>query len=139
MIHSYDPGISPNTLFWTIPISPKSVKVDLDNATASLRLNNIALFDWRTIPNSLLRGTLAGPPACATMSLRIRWSGITKVDNVCDPTNHFQGSFIEDVATIQFTVREPGFSFTSDPANTSVNEFSEIGSERNGVFFTGCA
>ena len=138
MIHSYDPGIAPNTLFWTIPIRSDSVKFDFDDVTASLDLSNVGLFDWKNIPNSLLRGTVAGPPLCATMSLRVRWSGITRVDNVCDATNHFQGQFIEHVATVQFTVRETGFRFVSDPASTSVNEFSEIGRESNGAFFTPC-
>ena len=138
MIHSYDPGIAPNTLFWTIPIPSESVEIDFDDATASLHLSNVGLFDWKNIPNSLLRGTVAGPPLCAKMSLRVRWSGMTKVDNLCDATNRFQGRFIEDIATLQFTVREPGFSFDSDPGSTSINEYSEIGRERNGVFFAPC-
>ncbi len=92
-VHSFDPGIAPNTLFWTIPIPSESVDIDFDDAKAFLR----------------------------------------------DQVNHFRGRFIEDTATVKFTVEEPGFRFVSDPANTSVNEFSEIGRERNGSFFTPCA
>ncbi len=58
--------------------------------------------------------------------------------DVCDPVNHYKGRFIEDISTIQFEVTQPGFSFVSDPASMSTNEFSEIGSERNGSFFTSC-
>ncbi len=139
-VHSFDPGIAPNTLFWTIPIPSESVDIDFDDAKAFLRLNQIAVFDWTSIPNSLLRGSLSGPPSCATFtSLQVRWSGRKTTADVCDQVNHFRGRFIEDTATVKFTVEEPGFRFVSDPANTSVNEFSEIGRERNGSFFTPCA
>jgi hypothetical protein len=134
-VHSYDPGIAPNGLFWTIPIPDDSVEINLNEATASMRLRNVPVFDWKTIPNSLLRGTFL-PPVCATISFRVRWSGVLRVDEVRDETNRFAGRFIRDEARFTLTAEQPGFRFESDPARTSVNLFSEIGRERNGAFFS---
>lgn len=103
-----------------------------------MRLRRVAVFDWTTNRNSIQHGSVSGPPVCATISLDVRWSGVTRVAEICDAANHYQGRFIEDVSTFQFTTRQSGFRFNSDPANTSVNEFSEIARERNGAFFTTC-
>ena len=128
---------------WTRPIPLESVSVDFEDATASMRLRHVAVFDWVNNRNSLQHGGApppAGPhpPVCAEISIDIRWSGMTSVADVCDATNHYQGRFIQDISTFQFKVTQPGFSFTSDPAITSINEFSQIGRERNGSFFTSC-
>ena len=112
--------------------------MDFDDATASMHLKKVAVFDWTTNRNSIQHGSVSGPPVCAKISIDIEWSGMTMVADVCDATNHYKGRFIEDISTFQFKVTQPGFSFTSDPASTSVNEFSQIGSERNGAFFTSC-
>ena len=53
---------------------------------------------------------------------------------VRDEKNRFAGDFIETTASIEWSARKAGFRFKSDPETT--NEFSEIGRERNGVFFS---
>jgi len=103
-----------------------------------MRLRRVAVFDWTTNRNGIQHGSVSGPPACAIISIDIRWAGMTSVADVCDSTNHYKGRFIQDIATFQFKVTQPGFSFTSDPAITSVTEFSQIGRERNGSFFVSC-
>jgi hypothetical protein len=127
-------------LFWTRPVDDDSATVDWVNETASLRLRRVAVFDWVTNRNSIQHGGApgGGPPVCATISIDIRWSGNLATADVCDATNHYTGRFIADVATFQFKVQQPGFTFQSDPASTSINEFSELARERNGSFFTGC-
>jgi hypothetical protein len=128
---------------WTRPISLESVRVDFEDAAASMRLRHVAVFDWVNNRNSIQHGGApppAGPypPVCAEISIDIRWSGVTNTADVCNATDHYQGRFIEDVSTFRFKVTQPGFSFESDPASTSINEYSEIGRERNGVFFSPC-
>jgi hypothetical protein len=52
-----------------------------------------------------------------------------------DPQNGFEGRFIETQAFAQWTATQKGFTFVSDPIDTSQSSFAVFGHERNGVFF----
>lgn len=130
-IHDFNPGIAPSGLFWTIRIPDESVEVDLEDATASMKLSDFELRDFFTIVNSLERGKSIQADA----SFHVRWSGVKKRVKTRDVTNRFVGNYIEDTATIAWSAHENGFKFVSDPADTSTSLFAEIGQERNGVFF----
>ena len=91
--------------------------------------------DAFTIPNAL--GLLPEPIPWvdAVVSFHVEWSGVGRRFSHSDVENDFTGQFIENTATIAWSARQPGFSFVSDPANTSSSYFSMIGRERNGVYF----
>ena len=131
-IHSYDFGIHPypDGVFWQARVPRDSVHVNLSRATARLRLDDADVRDWTTIANSLANG-LSVP---ASVSLDIRWSGVNRRVTAVDEEDGFAGVFLEDVATVEFSVEQDGFAFVSDPAETSISHFAEIGEERNGVF-----
>jgi hypothetical protein len=132
-IHSYDFGIHPfpDGLFWMARIPHDNVRVNLHRARARLRLDDTEVFDWTTIANSLTNGDSVP----ARVSLDIRWSGVNRRVEVADAEDGFAGLFLEDTATIEFRSEQEGFAFVSDPAETSITHFAEIGVERNGVFF----
>ncbi len=117
--------------------------MDLAGGTASLKANNIcSVFDAFTVGNSTSPNRPQGFVSGIINSLDIRWSGITKnFIGVHDAVNHFAGDFFQiGNVTIAVTASTPvstghGFRFVSDPASTVVN-FAQIGSERNGVFFS---
>jgi hypothetical protein len=44
--------------------------------------------------------------------------------------------FVATSASIEWSPRQAGFSFQSDPANTSQTVHALVGNERNGVFFS---
>ena len=130
-IHDFNPGLAPNGLFWTIRIPNENVEVDLDNATASMRLSKAEIRDFFSLSNFFSGGNSI--PADA--SFNIHWSGVTKRVHLHDQQNHFDAHVIEDTATLAWSAEEEGFKFVSDPEDTSTTVFAEIGSERNGVFF----
>ena len=140
-IHDFNPGIIHSGpaagLFWTIHIPAHDVHVDLERATATMRVNNADVEDYHTLKNAVLDG----PSDPASVSFVIRWQGVKARVEVDDFDLGFAGRFIEDSATVEWSASVPstGFSFTSDPATTSQTVFAEIGSERNGVFFHGAA
>lgn len=68
----------------------------------------------------------------ATVSVDIRWRTERLI---IDRENRTYGRFFGNSATIQWSSKQDGFQFVSDPLETPVNEFSLIGDERNGVFF----
>jgi hypothetical protein len=137
--HSYDPGISPNGLFWTVPIPEDGVHVDFHAGKAVLQVVNLPVHDVFTVGNSFA-GTIS-PVIALFDSLRIEWSGVTDVIQFSDSTDKFTGKFKENSATIQVTTTTPanaclgthGFHFVSD--TTTASHFAQIGRERNGAFF----
>jgi hypothetical protein len=137
-IHDFNPGIIDSGpakgLFWTMHIPPHDVHVDLDQATATMRVTDADVEDYHTLKNALMEGQ-SDP---ASVSFVIRWQGVNARVDVRDFQLGFAGRFIEDSATVEWTASVPstGFSFVSDPAATSKTTFAEIGSERNGVFFS---
>jgi hypothetical protein len=131
-IHEYNPGSDPATAFWTIPVSPDAAQVDLEAGTASLRLENLPVPDFHDVVRALQQQP---PVAMATLSFNIQWSRVVRRLRIENETDGFAGSYIEDIATAEWSAQQEGFEFISDPASTSANVYSVIGSERNGVFF----
>lgn len=141
--HSWDAGVSESLVFWTTPLPPGSAKVDLAGGTASLKVNNIcAVFDAFKVSNSLNPARPLGFASGMINSLDIEWSNVVKsFAGIRDTVNNFEGDFFQvSNVTIAVTATTPvstghGFQFVSDPASTIVN-FAQIGSEKNGVFFS---
>ena len=145
--HSYDPGVSPALLFWTIEIPEGSVQVDLDEAEATLHLENVcSVFDAFTVPNSNNPMHPLGLVSAVFKSLIIHWSGITRKWSFNNGSN-FRGDFIQSVsAPIAVTASTPstkppftpspqdGFEFISDP-KTTVTNWAQIGHENNGALY----
>jgi hypothetical protein len=131
-IHDFNPGVHPfpRGLFWTMPIPPGSVRVDLDARTASLDLSHAKIDDYGDVFNAL---TTDKEIASATIDVELRWSGGTGPTSIRDATNLFRGEYVTGSADLKWSAQEPGFEFVSDVGHA---EFGRIGHERNGVFFT---
>jgi hypothetical protein len=118
-------------------------EVDLAGGTAEFHAENIcAVYDAFTVPNSVSPDRPLGFVSGRIDSVVIKWSGIIKsFIGIHDAVNHFAGDFFEiGNVTIAVTAVTPvstrhGFRFVSDPGSTVVN-YAQIGSERNGVFFS---
>jgi hypothetical protein len=123
--------------------------VDFDDARATLRVNNLAVFDDHDVANSLtsglgLPGDLGFPyphidpvqSKRATVSFDIEWSGLLDMAEIHNPQQGFSGSFIQTGATIRWSSSQAGFRFQSEAPNPTRNVFSVMGREKNGVFFT---
>jgi len=115
-------------------------EVDLAGGTAEFHAENI--YDAFTVPNSVSPDRPLGFVSGRIDSVVIKWSGIIKsFIGIRDAVNHFAGDFFEiGNVTIAVTALTPvstghGFRFVPDPASTPVN-CAQIGSERNGVFFS---
>jgi hypothetical protein len=139
--HSYDPGISANALFWTVPIPEDSIDVHLGAGEAVLEAANIPLFDAFTVANSFSKVV---PRVSAVIdSLLIEWSGIKTTTQFSDSTDQFAGYFLENSATIEVTATTPasgalhGFRFVSNAGSTSTSHFAQVGHDHNGAFFPG--
>jgi len=145
--HDFNPGISANGLFWTVPITDSAVAVQLGAGTAEMQLSNFAVSDYFNIVNALVRqGNITGvgpfgpDDIPAKVSFDIVWSGRGEAVHVSNAAAGFDGQFLLNTsAVVSLSCSEaasggqPSFSFMATGAST--NEFSLIGHERNGRFF----
>ena len=141
-IHDYSPPITANGLFWTIPIDPDSLRVELGNAKASLHIADLAIQDLHDLANNLTKGHgLANPPippvaaVPATVSFDVEWGGAISRGEVVNEMQNFSGDFIKTGSTIKWSSVQNGFFFESEDPNPARNIGAVIGREGNGVFF----
>ncbi len=130
-VHDFNPGIQPSGLFWTTPIERGSVRVELEDGSASLHLANHDVEDYGNVVNALKDG----PSKPATLSLDAHWSNTPDNDlrvTVRNGKQRFRGEYVRNTATLVWSASESGFDFQSDPLASG---FAEVGHERNGVFF----
>jgi hypothetical protein len=138
--HEISPGFAAqgeyftNGVFWTAPLPDHSAQVEFGKGEAVLRVTDLPLRDFFTIPKDLMQGNFVP----ATASFEAVWSGpITQRLRIRDAANGFAGLFLANQATLAWSASEAGFNFVSDAANTSTTVFAQIGHERNGSFFPG--
>lgn len=137
--------IDVNDVFWMIRVDPDAVEVDFDDARASLRVKDLEVFDDHDLANSLTLGLgLPSPhvppippvfPSRAIVSFDVEWNGQLEMALINNAAQRFKGTFLRTVTTIEWSARQPGFVFQSEPANPSANLISVLGQEKNGVFF----
>lgn len=97
-----------------------------------MKIDDLATKDFGNVVNDLQHG----PSVPATVSFDVQWSGKGSQSQVRNAARGFRGEFVETLqATIAWSAQESGFTFVSDPAETSHTEFAELGREDNGVFF----
>jgi hypothetical protein len=130
-IHDYNPGIPESGLFWVLPVDNDAVRVDTQRGRASLQVTDQDVEDY----GNLLHALRDDPSVPATVSYNIRWRDVIQPLELHDDTNGFEGSFLQTHALIEWTARQDGFEFISDPLDTSQTVFAMFGRERNGVFF----
>jgi hypothetical protein len=138
-VRDFDPGITPypGGLFWTVPLRAADVlDVQFGAGTAELRMTDLPLKDYFTIPNALLR--FKNPVSVpATCSFDIHWSGpVTSRGPVTSPKGSV-GELVMSQATLTWSAQNAqGFRFQSDAAGTT-SEFAQLGHVQNGVFASG--
>jgi hypothetical protein len=139
-VADFDPGITSNRIFWTLPVPDGSVAIDLRTGEATLLVENLPMPDYFDYENALLNQLLdppapGVPPAAGVVSFKCCWSGGTEAVPVRNTTDQFVGKFLADTASCEWVGEEEGFAFVSDPAATSTSVSALIGTERNGIYF----
>jgi hypothetical protein len=107
-------------------------------------MTDVPVTDFHDLANALTGGKgLANPPVPpitpvpATVSFDIEWGGVIERAIVINEDLDFTGQFVRTGATIQWSSKQVGFDFISEPPNPGRNLYAVVGHERNGVFFHG--
>jgi hypothetical protein len=99
---------------------------------AAFQASNVDVEDYHDVVNALLDG----PEVDAEVSWDIRCNQPMGRTKIRDVQNGFEGDFVQNVVQIAWAGQTDTATFVSDPASTSVNEFSLLAHERNGAFFS---
>jgi len=139
-IHDFNPGVNGGTpfqagLFWTMPLPPGSVHVDMADKMASLDISHQKIDDYGNVVRAL---TGAKELTRGSIDVELHWMGGTPV-NATSSTDNFSGQYLRGgTATLVWSAKEAasnafpnGFTFQSDPG---VADFAQFGTEKNGVF-----
>ena len=148
-MHDFNVHIDSNHVFWMVQVDDDAVQVDFDKGQASLIVSGLDVYDDHDLANSLTQGLgLNGDPDYpypkipgvapmrAKASFDVEWSGILDTAQIDNFNQGFQGPFLSVGATINWSAEEDGFTFQSATPIPSWNQFSVLGREKNGVFFT---
>jgi len=132
-IHDFNPGIAENGVFWVLEIPDKSVSANPGAGKARMTVNNLEIEDYHDLFNALQDG----PSVEAIVSFDVVWDHKieTKLRSNAAVDQRFTGLFTQTDAKVQWSASEQGFTFQSDPAETSHVVYAEVAQERNGTFF----
>jgi len=130
-MHDINPGIAPNGLFWTVPMPEQALTLSPDGLSAAVRLRDFPVLDQPKF------GVSTVPTYAARLDLDMSWQAHGSAMGVTNPAHTYRLRFHLATARIamRITVPQTGFTFISDPAETSQTIFAMLGHDQNGLFF----
>ena len=108
-----------------------ALAVNPDGRSATLEMNSLQVTDQPAWPAHNV------PATPATMSFRVAWRATDEKVVYEDKLKHFRVAGYTAIAQVEAKVEVPslGFSWKSDPIETSSAAFALIGTEQNGKYY----
>jgi hypothetical protein len=130
-IHDFHPPIARSGLFWVVPVPEGGLTISADSNSFTLEMRNVAVIDQPRFPALDAIGT----PARMTFKLAGKSTG--EPVKYEDASKHFRFTGTRASCQLEAQVEVPsiGFSWKSDPLNTSKCDFAVIGEEVNGRYY----
>lgn len=139
-MHDFNPGITPNGLFWIVQVADDAVKISDEGNTLTLHLANVPVVDQGFFPG----GTGTAP---ATVSFDIVYKKVEGTRRTVRPSTRDRLSPFNwagkmwratNSGTFSVSYNDKTFSatgsFMTDTTNPDTTGFGEMGLERNGSF-----
>ncbi len=131
-VHDFHPPISRSGLYWVVDVPRTDLTVAPDGRSAVLRLIQVEVIDQPGWPKP---DADARP---ARMDITIRWSATDEPVEIDDPAKQFRFRGWKAKSGLEARVQVPsiGFTWKSDPIETSQANFAIIGEEANGRYYS---
>jgi hypothetical protein len=131
--HDFNPGVASNGVFWTAAFTAQAGDVDPAAGTATYTATDLPIGDY----DHVVVGVVDGPHHPAKVSFTINWSPGPNPQHfhAHEAADGFGGDFTRVLATVAWSATEEGFTFTSNPAETSNSQIAFVGTEQNGRYF----
>ena len=130
-IHDFHPPIAPSGLYWVVPVPERGLTISPDGNTFTLEMQDVPVVDQPRWP---ALDSIATP---ARMTFKMVWKSTGEPVRYEDPSKHFRfiGTRASCQLEAQVEVPSVGFSWKSDPLNTSKSDFAVVGEEVNGRYY----
>lgn len=130
-LHDFHPPVGFCGLYWVIPVPDGALKFSDDGKSAILQLKGIDIIDQPMWPE------FYAPATPARMDIRIVWKATNEKFSYNDPQKQFRVVGFKAISQLEASVEVPsiGFSWKSDPLETSKANFAVIGNEVNGKYY----
>jgi hypothetical protein len=130
-IHDFHPPIAPSGLYWVVPVPERGLTISPDGNTFTLEMQDVPVVDQPRWP---ALDSIAAP---ARMTFKMVWKSTGEPVRYEDPSKHFRfiGTRASCQLEAQVEVPSVGFSWKSDPLNTSKSDFAILGDEVNGRYY----
>ena len=129
-VHDFNPGITENGLFWTIPFPDEGAWIDLAAGKAEMHALSLEIPDTYTFINAFARG----PQEMARVSFDVWWHSPKGTEHIRNDEQGFAATLLDVESSISFSAESDTFGFVSDPPEKSQAFYARIGYEANGVF-----
>lgn len=118
-------------MYWVAAVPAGGLQLAPDGRSATLEIRRLAVIDQPKWPEH------NAPARPAIMSFKVTWTATDEKIEVEDKERHFRFEGWRAIARAEAMVEVPslGFSWKSDPLETSEAKFAVIGTERNGKYF----
>ena len=130
-IHDLHPPIAPSGLYWVVPVPANGLMVSADGKVFTLEMQNVSVIDQPRWP---ALDAIATP---ARMSFKMVWKSNGEPAVYEDASKHFRFTGTRAICQMEARIEVPslGFSWKSDPLETSKCDFAIVGEEVNGRYY----
>lgn len=130
-VHDFHPPISSSGLYWVVPVPKGGLTYSPDGRTATLEMKDVAVIDQPKWPAMDALGTPAA------MSFKLVFKATQEKVVYDNPSRQFRFTGFRADAQLEAQVNVPGigFSWKSDPLETSRCDFAILGDEVNGRYY----
>ena len=130
-MHDFHPPISPEGLYWVTPVNAVDFALSEDEKSATLHMAKVPIIDQPRWP---AMDALSTP---AFMDFKLVLRATDEPVKYEDPTRQYRFEGFKANAQLEAAIRMPsiGFSFKTDPLETSKSDFAVMGTEVNGKYY----
>ena len=130
-IHDFHPPIAPSGLYWIVPVLERGLTISADENTFTLEMQNVLVVDQPRWP---ALDSIATP---ARMTFKMVWKSTGEPVKYDDSSKRFRFTGTRASCQLEAEVEVPpiGFSWKSDPLNSSKADVAIVGEEVNGRYY----
>jgi len=130
-IHDFHPPIAPSGLYWVVPVLERGLTISPDENTFTLEMQNVSVVDQPRWP---ALDSIATP---ARITFKIVWKSTGEPVKYDDSSKRFRFTGTRASCQLEAEVEVPsiGFSWKSDPLNSSRADVAIVGEEVNGRYY----
>ncbi len=131
-MHDFHPMIAPTGLYWVTDVPSGGLTIAPDGRSAKLVLTGVAAIDQPRWPAPDADAHLA------KLDITMTWKATDEPYAIDDPAKQlrFKGWKATSQLAARVTVPSTGFTWKSDPLESSSAGFAIIGEEENGKYYS---